>query len=65
MGINEGIIKGLILLGKILLINHLVACFWYFIAKFNEFDGDTWVSQASLDEASLYNKYIAAFEWSL
>ncbi|CAK89996.1 unnamed protein product (macronuclear) [Paramecium tetraurelia] len=64
-GINEGIIKGLILLGKILLINHLVACFWYFVAKFNDFEGDTWVAQSNLKEASLYNQYIASFEWSL
>lgn len=44
LGINEGIIKGIILLGKILLINHLIACFWYFIAKFNDFDPNTWVA---------------------
>ena len=43
LGINEGIIKGLILLGKILLINHLIACFWYFIAKFNDFEATTWI----------------------
>ncbi|CAD8184026.1 unnamed protein product [Paramecium pentaurelia] len=64
-GINEGIIKGLILLGKILLINHLIACFWYFVAKFNNFEGNTWVAQANLKDSSLYNQYIASFEWSL
>ncbi|CAD8104476.1 unnamed protein product [Paramecium sonneborni] len=64
-GINEGIIKGLILLGKILLINHLIACFWYFIAKFNNFEDDTWIVQSNLENASIYNQYMASFEWSL
>jgi hypothetical protein len=27
------------------MINHLAACFWYFIAKINDFDSDTWVAR--------------------
>ena len=65
MGISEGAIKGFILLGKILLVNHLVACFWYFVAKYNDFDSNSWVYMAKLTDADLFTKYSAAFEWSL
>jgi hypothetical protein len=37
-------LKGMVLLGKILLVNHMVACFWYFLARINDFDTRTWVS---------------------
>ncbi|KAM3146799.1 hypothetical protein pb186bvf_000953 [Paramecium bursaria] len=65
LGISEGAIKGFILLGKILLVNHLVACFWYFVAKYNDFDSNSWVYMAKLEDADLFTKYSAAFEWSL
>jgi hyperpolarization activated cyclic nucleotide-gated potassium channel 2 len=65
LGINEGVIKGLVLLGKILFINHLIACFWYFLARLSNFDENTWVTRKDLLQTSVYTKYIASFEWSL
>lgn len=44
IGINEGVIKGMVLLCKILFINHLVACFWYFLARISN-DEVTWIKK--------------------
>jgi Ion transport protein len=41
--INSGIMRLLSLLITILLIVHLIGCFWYYEAKIDEFGPDTWV----------------------
>ena len=64
LNINEGFIKIVILLINILFLNHLVACFWYFLAKFEDFDQSTWVARAKLLDKSYVARYIAAFYWS-
>lgn len=62
--INEGLIKVLVLLVNILFLNHLVACFWHFLAKFEDFNEDTWVSRYGLNEKGMTDRYTAAFYWS-
>lgn len=64
ININEGFIKVLLLLINILFLNHLVACFWYFIAKFDNFNSSTWVARYNLLDKGLGARYIAAFYWS-
>jgi len=62
--INEGILNVISLLINILFLNHFVACFWHFIAKFDNFSNDTWVSRNGLLEDNNTKRYIAAFYWS-
>ena len=35
------------------------------MAKYNDFDTNSWVYMAKLEDADLFTKYSAAFEWSL
>lgn len=62
--INEGFIKVLVLLINILFLNHLVACFWHFLAKFEDFNENTWVARENLLEKGYVPRYTAAFYWS-
>jgi hypothetical protein len=64
LNINEGFIKVLFLLINILFLNHLVACFWHFLAKFEDFNENTWVYRAGLLDKSLTARYVASFYWS-
>jgi len=61
LNINEGFIKVLFLLINILFLNHLVACFWHFLAKFEDFNEHTWVARAQLLEKGVTARYIACF----
>lgn len=62
--INEGFTKVIVLLINILFLNHLVACFWHFIAKFEDFSEGTWVARANLLDKDITARYVAAFYWS-
>ncbi|KRX02605.1 Cyclic nucleotide-binding protein [Pseudocohnilembus persalinus] len=57
-------IKVVVLLMNILFLNHLVACFWHFLAKFDNFSEDTWVLRYNLYDEPAEKRYIAAFYWS-
>lgn len=41
--INSGIMRLISLLITVLLVVHLIGCFWYYEAKLDEFNPDTWV----------------------
>ena len=58
LNINEGFIKVLFLLINILFLNHLVACFWHFLAKFEDFNDNTWVARAGLLDKSTTARYV-------
>jgi len=34
------------------MINHLSACFWFYIAKLSDFDNDTWVTRLGFNDVS-------------
>jgi hyperpolarization activated cyclic nucleotide-gated potassium channel 1 len=49
----------------VLVMTHFVACLWYFSARFNDFDYDTWVYRNNyLDKEKGY-LYLVALYWSL
>ena len=43
--INQHIEKLYYYLIGFIMINHLSACFWYYIARLLDFDNDTWVTR--------------------
>jgi len=43
---------------------HIVACLWYFIAKLEGFNPDTWVSRSGYMDDNDGRIYIAAIYWS-
>jgi hypothetical protein len=36
----------------VLLLVHLMGCFWFYLAKLADFDPETWVARAGLIDAS-------------
>ena len=52
-------------ISMILLSLHIVACLWYFIARFYEFSPDTWIVRFNLVDSSTFDIYLACFYWAL
>ena len=48
-----------------LLMNHLCACFWYFMAKIEDFSPDSWVVRLGYIDSSNIELYIISFYWTL
>ena len=48
-----------------LLMNHLCACFWYFMAKIEDFSPDSWVVRLGYMDNSNVELYIISFYWTL
>ena len=48
-----------------LLMNHLCACFWYFMAKIEDFSPDSWVVRLGYMDSSNLELYIISFYWTL
>ena len=48
-----------------LVLNHLSACFWYLIAKLQDFDPDCWVTRLGYIDAPPTEIYIISFYWTL
>ena len=48
-----------------LLMNHLCACFWYFMAKIEDFSPDSWVVRLGYIDSTNVELYIISFYWTL
>ena len=46
-------------------MNHLCACFWYFMAKIEDFSPDSWVVRLGYIDSSNLELYIISFYWTL
>lgn len=47
----------------VLFINHIMCCFWYFSARFTDFEPDSWVVRNDLLDADYFTKYITSYYW--
>jgi hypothetical protein len=48
-----------------LMLTHISACMWYFIAKLDNFSPETWVARLGYLDQSYYDLYIIAIYWTL
>ena len=60
---NPGVFKIFTILIWIIFMNHLISCFWYFIARFEDFEPKTWVVRQNLLDKSYITKYITTYYW--
>ena len=44
---------------------HLSSCFYYLIARLNDFNDETWVGRQNIKDKPYFTRYISAFYWSL
>jgi CRP-like cAMP-binding protein len=49
----------------VLVCLHIMACFWYFAAKLNDLDPDTWVFRFGYMDATEGRLYLASLYWAL
>ena len=65
---NFIITAGMIRLGNMLILQlimvHLMACFWYMAATFEDNIWDTWVGSRGIAESSLSYQYYTSFYWA-
>ena len=63
--INANIERLFFFILTFLLLNHLCACFWYFMAKLEDFSPDSWVVRLGYIDSSNIELYIISFYWTL
>jgi len=50
---------------KLVLILHLVACFWATSANFEIFSNTNWLVERNIQDDNMYSKYMNAFYWAV
>ena len=63
--VNSNIERLIYFILGFLLLNHMSACVWYFVAKLQDLDPDCWVVRLGFVDASNYEIYIISFYWTL
>ena len=51
------------IIGTILFVNHLVCCFWFFQAKWNDFQS-SWVLARGIENDTPEKQYVVSFYWA-
>lgn len=49
---------------KTLIAIHVISCFWYFSARLQEFNSETWVSRLGMENYSKEELYLRSFYWA-
>ena len=47
----------------VIILVHLIACFWYYVAVFEDLNDDTWVTMYGIKDSDKLYKYIASLYW--
>ncbi len=63
--LNTTIERLIIFFIAFLILLHLSACIWYLIAKFEDFNPDTWVARLGFLDSSNYDLYLISVYWTL
>ena len=65
MELTAGLDRLLFLSMLFFLMIHIIACFWIFIAKFDEFSKENWIYSKNYQDLSVYDLYVASFYFSV
>jgi hypothetical protein len=65
VNVNSAVIRMIQLIMMIFLIDHWVACLWFFIGDAARFAGESWLTTASLDFAPPITQYMSSLYWSI
>ena len=64
MKMNPGITKMITVAVTVFFLVHLISCFWFLTAKFEEFGPNTWVVKFDLMDSPSSSQYIASMYWA-
>jgi len=62
---KQGLMRLLKTFMSVLMIMHIISCFFYFMAKLDNFGPDTWVARMGYENESHGDLYISSFYWCL
>jgi hypothetical protein len=65
VNVNPAVIRMIQLIMMIFLIDHWVACLWFFIGDAARFAGESWLTTTSLDFAPPITQYMSSLYWSI
>jgi hypothetical protein len=63
--INSNIEKLMIFVSGFLLINHILACLWFFVGKMEDFNPDSWTSRYNILDLNNHDIYLTSLYWTL
>jgi len=63
MKMNAGMSRMIQVSVTVLFIVHLMACFWFLGAKFEDFHPDTWVARLELTNSHHAHQYLYSCYW--
>eukprot|EP00347_Sterkiella_histriomuscorum_P009438 403341214 len=62
---NQGMMRMVQVTGGVFFMVHLMACFWFLSAKFNDFEWDCWVMQRGIEDQDDGYQYLTSVYWAL
>jgi hypothetical protein len=65
MELTAGLDRLIFLLLVFFLMIHIIACFWIFIARFDETSKDNWIYYKEMQDFSIYDLYVTSFYFSV
>lgn len=65
VNVNPVVIRMINLVFIIFLIDHWVACLWFFIGETTKASGESWLTSASLDNVRTMTQYMKSLYWSI
>jgi len=63
--VNSNIERLIYFILLFLLLNHISACIWYFVAKLQDLSPDCWVTRLGYIDSSNFEIYVVSFYWTL
>ena len=65
LNMHNGLLRMLKITAATFFIVHLMSCFWFLSAKFNDFDEDCWVVYRGIQDREGGYLYLTALYWAL
>ena len=62
--LNTGFVRLISFIFTVVTCIHVVACFWYFFAKYDNFDYETWVVRYQFMDSGNYYNYLTSVYWA-
>ena len=64
MNMNAGVTKLFTVTISVFFLVHLVSCFWFLTASYEDYDPNTWVVKYNLLDSSDSSQYLASMYWA-
>lgn len=63
--LNQGMMRMVKITAGVFFMVHLMSCFWFLSAKFNDFEHDCWVVMRGIEDRDDGYQYLTSIYWAL